>query len=126
MPWPETIPQNMEDPAWEFCFAGEPIFVICNTPAHTARQSRRSSSFMLTFQPRWVFERILGSEKAAQIATAKVRKRLQLYDALPPSPNLGLYGHTENREYKQYFLDDDNGPVTCPYAKLAATRAETT
>jgi len=33
---------------------------------------------MLTFQPRWVFEKILGSEKAAEAAFAEVRKRLIL------------------------------------------------
>jgi uncharacterized protein len=123
-PWPPAIPQSLEDPGWEFCFAGEPIFVVCNTPAHIARQSRRSSSFMVTFQPRWVFDKILGTEKTAQVATTKVRERLISYDDLSPSPHLGLYGHPGNREYKQYFLDDTNGPVTCPYAKLAATRTE--
>jgi uncharacterized protein len=121
-PWPESIPRKLDDPAWEFCFAGEPIFVVCSSPAHIARQSRRSSSFMITFQPRWVFDRILRNEKAASGAVTKVRKRLLPYDMISPSPDLGSYGAATNREYKQYFLNDHNRSAICPYAELAATK----
>ena len=108
---------------WEFSFAGEPIFVVCTTPAHVMRQSRRSSAFMLTFQPRWVFEKILGTEKAANAAFAEVRKRLVPYDSASPSPLLGRYGAADGREYQQYFLHDDNNASTgCPFAKLAQNK----
>jgi FPC/CPF motif-containing protein YcgG len=123
-PWPASISRKLDDPAWEFCFAGEPIFVVCGTPAHVARQSRRSSSFMMTFQPRWVFDRILRNGKATSAAVAKVRERLLPYDMLFPSPDLGSYGATANREYKQYFLDEENRPAICPYAELAANKTE--
>ena len=93
---------------WEFSFAGEPIFVVCSTPAHVMRQSRRASTFMLTFQPRWVFEKILGTEKAASAAFGEVRKRLIPYDGTSPSPLLGRYGKHDGREYQQYFLPDEN------------------
>jgi len=122
-PWPETIPEQVDHPMWEFSFAGEPIFVVCSTPAHVMRQSRRSSAFMLTFQPRWVFEKILGTEKAASAAFAEVRKRLIPYDSTSPSPLLGRYGNNEGREYQQYFLPDDNNEEAgCPFAKLAQTK----
>jgi FPC/CPF motif-containing protein YcgG len=105
---------------WEFSFAGEPIFVVCSTPAHVTRQSRRSSAFTLTFQPRWVFEKILGTEKAAEAAFAEVRKRLIPYDSTPPSPLLGRYGRRDGREYQQYFLYDENhAPPECPFHQLA-------
>jgi FPC/CPF motif-containing protein YcgG len=87
--WPASIPEELDTPAWEFCFAQEAIFVVCNTPAHVNRQSRRASSFMVTFQPRWVFDGILGNEVSAVRAFRKVRDRLRLYDLLPPSPALG-------------------------------------
>jgi FPC/CPF motif-containing protein YcgG len=123
-PWPETIPEQVDHPMWEFSFAGEPIFVVCSTPAHVIRQSRRSSAFMLTFQPRWVFEKILGTEKAASAAFAEVRKRLIPYDSTSPSPLLGRYGNNEGREYQQYFLPDDNHAETgCPFAKLAQSKS---
>lgn len=119
-PWPDAVSRQVDDPAWEFCFGGEPIFVVCNTPAHTLRQSRRSTSFMLTFQPRWVFEKILGTEQAAAKAFGQVRARLAPYDAVAPSPALGRYGDPTVREYRQYFLFDDNGPPpACPFARLA-------
>ena len=119
-PWPDTIPEQIDHPMWEFSFAGEPIFVVCSTPAHVMRQSRRCSTFTLTFQPRWVFEKILGMEKAATAAFAQVRERLIPYDSTSPSPLLGRYGAADGREYQQYFLTDDNHTETgCPFAKLA-------
>ncbi|HEX2257549.1 MAG TPA: YqcI/YcgG family protein [Afifellaceae bacterium] len=116
--WPEDIPQELDHPHWEFCFAGEPVFVVCNTPAHVLRQSRRASIFMLTFQPRWVFDRILGSPKAAESAFEKVRDRLRPYDFLAPSPVLGRYGEKANREFEQYFIGETNEKPKCPFAKL--------
>lgn len=122
-PWPAEIPEQIDHAMWEFSFAGEPIFVVCSTPAHVMRQSRRSSAFMLTFQPRWVFEKILGTEKAAAAAFAEVRKRLIPYDSTSPSPLLGRYGACDGREYQQYFLLDDNHTEAgCPFAKLAQNK----
>ena len=122
-PWPAHIPQTIDDPMWEFSFAGEPIFVVCSTPAHVMRQSRRSSAFMLTFQPRWVFEKILGTDRAAAKAFGEVRKRLAPFDTTTASPLLGRYGDPEGREYKQYFLYDDNEPPpACPFHRLAQTK----
>lgn len=117
-PWPEKVPVQTDAPLWEFCFAGEPVFVVCNTPAHIQRQSRRASSFMLTFQPRWVFDKILGTEKAAAKSFSMVRARLEKYDFLAPSPSLGKYGDSDVREAEQYFLDDRNAPLSCPFHKL--------
>jgi FPC/CPF motif-containing protein YcgG len=121
-PWPAAIPERLDDPAWEFCFAGEPIFVVCNTPAHVLRQSRRASTFMLTFQPRWVFENILGTAEAAERSFGKVRKRLASYDMLPPSPVLGQYGDPGVYEHQQYFLDESNDTPKCPFAALKNDR----
>jgi len=122
-PWPSEIPETIDHPMWEFSFAGEPIFVVCSTPAHVMRQSRRSSAFMMTFQPRWVFDKILGTEKAAAAAFAQVRKRLVPFDTTSPSPLLGRYGDPEGREHGQYFLYDDNQPAPeCPFHRLAQTK----
>jgi len=123
-PWPDEIPERMDTPGWEFSFAGEPIFVVCNTPAHVQRQSRRSTSFMITFQPRWVFDNILGGGAAADQAFGKVRDRLANYDLLPASPALGKYGDPDNREFAQYFLGDDNERARCPFHSLARKREQ--
>lgn len=117
--WPDQIPKNLSDPMWEFCFAGEAVFVVCNTPAHIARQSRRSSSFMMTFQPRWVFEKILGTPESAEKSFSKVRTRLEKYDLVEISPDLGIYGDKKTLEYKQYFLNDTNDSALCPFLQLS-------
>ena len=122
-PRPEGVPEELDRDLWEFCFAGEPIFVVCNTPAHVLRQSRRSTSFMVTFQPRWVFEGITDTDDpAAQRSLRIVRERLAAFDALPPAPFLGAYGAPENREYQQYFIDDSNDAPSCPFHRLGADR----
>lgn len=120
-PRPAEIASELDTPSWEFCYGGEPFFVVCNTPAHVLRQSRRSTSFTVTFQPRWVFEGITDSDDPAVLkALASVRDRLSRYDAIDPAPYLGSYGDPENREYQQYFIDDTNDAPVCPYRSLGA------
>jgi len=79
---------------------------------------------MLTFQPRWVFDNILGSERAAELAFAKVRSRLVAYDLLAPSPALGRYGDPGTREFQQYFLNDTEMPAKCPFHSLSRSQKE--
>lgn len=120
-PRPEGFPDELDTDEWEFCFAGEPIFVVCNSPAHVLRQSRRSTSFMVTFQPRWVFEGITDSSQPAALrAFDAVRGRLADFDVIEPAPYLGTYGAPGNREYQQYFIDDSNIPPACPFHALGA------
>ena len=122
---PADIPAEMDTEAWEFCFAGEPIFVVCNSPAHVLRQSRRSSSFMVTFQPRWVFEGITDSDDPAALkALATVRSRLAAYDAIETSPFLAKYGDPGSREFRQYFIDDTNDAPACPFHSLGSGRRD--
>jgi uncharacterized protein len=116
--WPTHMPRELDHSLWEFCFAGEPIFVVCNTPAHVDRQSRRATSMMITFQPRWLFDTIMATPEMAKRSIAKVRKRLVPYDIVSPSPSLTIYGEPQGREYRQYFLDDHNGPPVCPLHQL--------
>lgn len=124
-PWPRDIPVEPESRLWEFSFAGEPIFVVCNTPSHQARKSRYSKNFMITFQPRWVFNGVIG-EGAPNSDRIKreIRRRLDIFDSVEPSPDLGAYGDESNREWKQYFLQDQNTPRTggCPFHQKLVER----
>lgn len=121
-PWPAEIPTDVDHPDWEFCFHGEPIFVVCTNPAHIKRQSRRSSTFAMSLQPRWVFDKVLVSEKAAKIVFGNIRARMAPYDALPPSPALGRYKDPEVREAQQYVLSEDETILGCPFHQLAGSK----
>ena len=72
---------------------------------------------MITFQPRWVFEGMTGDSKIGKHVQKVVRDRLKTYDDVSAHPELGWYGQQENREWKQYFLHDDNNHTTgqCPF-----------
>jgi uncharacterized protein len=116
--WPDEIPFEVDNSAWEFCFAGEPLFVVCTTPAHQQRRSRYSAHFSLLFQPRWVFANILDTPEKANKAFQSVRSLLSRYDDIGVSPVLGMYGNPTNREHLQYFLSDDHTPLGCPVASV--------
>lgn len=121
--WPGDIPKDTDNRLWEFCFNGEPIFVVCNTPAHKERRSRRAKGFMITFQPRWVFEELKGEK--GQKGRALVRKRLEKYDAVEVHPAMGFYGEEDNREWKQYFIRNTNDvPEGCPFHAMMKTTEE--
>ncbi len=117
--WPDSIPAATDNEKWEFCFSGEPVFVVCNTPAHILRRSRYASSFMMTFQPCWVFANLLDTKQKANKEFALVSTRLKLYDHVPKSPYLGRYGDKDIFESEQYFLSDGNRKMGCPYKNLS-------
>ncbi|MFJ2609157.1 YqcI/YcgG family protein [Streptomyces sp. NPDC091279] len=116
-PWPEETPTDPDHPLWEFSFGGTEIFVVCNTPAHITRNSRHSPGFVITFQPRWVFEGLEPDSPRGIRARQVIRKRIRRYDALEPAPELGDFGNADNREWRQYFLPDAPGDTlpACPF-----------
>jgi hypothetical protein len=119
-PRPPTIPRVIDDPLWEFCFGGEGMFVSVATPANVLRQSRRASAMTLVFQPRWIFDGITtGTGDRVHPAIDEIRRRIERYDGVPPSPALGLYGDPSKREAEQYFLGDTNRREGCPFKRLA-------
>ena len=126
MRWPAAIPADPEHPMWEFSYGGTPIFVVCNTPAHHTRRSRNSPGFVITFQPRWVFQGLDAGTPRGDAARRVIRKRLRAFDDMEPSDELGNYGDPDNREWRQYFLPDRNtdAALGCPFLARAATQAE--
>lgn len=117
-PWPEDMPQDPEHPRWEYCFAGEPMFVFSSTSAYRQRPSRNlGKSLILLFQPRRVFRGIEGGTPGGITARTKIRAKMLKYDGMPYHPEMGSYGDPSSFEWKQYFLPDGNTPVTekCPF-----------
>ena len=117
-PWPEDIPTDPDDPYWEFCFGGEPIFPTARAPFYDDRQSRYCPvGLEVTFQPRTIFEGITGDTQAGQNARDEIRSRLEEYDdAACPHADLGEWGQEGDREWPQYLLNEDDAqaPERCP------------
>jgi FPC/CPF motif-containing protein YcgG len=117
-PWPERIPRDPDDPAWSYCFGGVPLFVNFKTPAHRLRRSRRmASAYLLLVQTRDGFDVVAGDTPQGRRARSLIREKLAAYDPVPPYPELAHFGTTTNREWKQYFVPDDNRPAAghCPF-----------
>jgi FPC/CPF motif-containing protein YcgG len=116
-PWPAGVPTEPEALMWEFSFGGTEVFVVCNTPAHVTRRSRHSPGFMITFQPRWVFEGLEADTPRGARARKVIRNRVRRFDGLEPAPELGNHGEEGNREWRQYFLPDtpDDTVPGCPF-----------
>ena len=116
-PWPAEIPTATDDPYWEFCFDGEPIFPTCRAPFYTDRQSRYCPvGLEITFQPRGLFEGITADTPAGERARETIHENLEAYDGVCPHANLGDWGVEGDREWHQYLLpaDDAQAPDDCP------------
>lgn len=109
--WPDGVDTDPDSPAWEFSFAGVPLFVVANTPAHRHRRSRYFEYLVVTFQPRFVFDDLGPDTRRGRNARRVIRRQLASYDEVPQTPYLGNFGDPDNREWMQYFLADDNTPL---------------
>jgi len=120
-PWPAAVPTDPNDPKWEFCFAGEPLFLFGNCPAYRARRSRNlGDCLVVVFQSKRVFHGIGGETPAGRAAKNRIRQRLRAYDDIPPHAILGPSDHSSIDKWKQYFLPDDDRPIgdVCPLTPL--------
>ncbi|KAG2066250.1 hypothetical protein BDR04DRAFT_98698 [Suillus decipiens] len=117
-PWPSTVPRDIDTDKWCFCFGGEKFFTVIQTPAHQVRRTRYAPGLTIVFQPKWIFDILFTTNAKRASALAKVRTLLTKYDPIPVSPELKNYGEKGSREFKQYFLLDENVPAPCPYDKL--------
>ncbi|GAA2212126.1 YqcI/YcgG family protein [Nonomuraea monospora] len=118
-PWPANIPSDPDHPEWEFCFAGDPMFVFPCIPAYRQRHSRRMGDhFLMCFQPRRVFFGTNRDDPGGERIRQRIYDRVRRWDDVPPHPQLVelAYGDTEMREWKQYVLPDTNVPLAdrCP------------
>ncbi len=114
-PWPAGVPLDPNDPRFEFSFAGAPMFVFGAAPSYHRRRSRNlGPSLVLLFQPRTVFAGIEGGTPAGVKARATIRGRLAAWDLVAPHAAFCDYGDPSNFEWKQYFVPDDDAPITGP------------
>jgi len=105
-PWPADIPTDPDDPYWEFCLGGEPMFPTCRAPFYEQRKSRYCPvGLEITFQPRALFEAlgVTGDTEAGQHARDVIQGRLEGYDGVCPHADLGDWGSRAT----------GSGPSTC-------------
>jgi FPC/CPF motif-containing protein YcgG len=128
-PWPADVPSDPDDPRWEFCFAGDPMFAFPSIPSYQRRRSRRiGDGFAVCFQPRRVFFGVGRDDPGGIRIRHEIYDRVRRWDSIPPHPALEplAYGDTEMREWRQYVLPDGNVPLLdrCPLTTgSASTRA---
>ncbi len=125
--WPPGISEDPDEPTWEFSYNSMPLFVVSNTPYHLRRRSRYFEYFLVTFQPRFVFDNLKTGTPGGDKARAVIRRRLAEYDLVELTPLLGSFSAVGNKEWQQYFLDDDNEPVDpsdgCPIHNRMASHS---
>jgi FPC/CPF motif-containing protein YcgG len=115
--WPATIPADSEHPLWQFCFAGEPWFINGHGTTYRQRLSRGSRRGMfLVMQTHANLDGIVGHAPGAEAIRQDIRQAVRGYDLVDVSPDFTIYGDPAGREWKQYWLTDDNRPRTgiCP------------
>lgn len=110
--------RTTDDPLWEFSFERCEMFVVGASPTYLRRRSRNlGPGMVLVFQPRSLFIDPATSEPIAAAVRQRLHRRMLAYDGLPLHPDIGFYGQSTNREWKQYALPDDNEPLAggCPF-----------
>lgn len=116
-PWPDDIPTDPDDPRWEFCFGGEPMFPTSRAPFYDERASRYSPvGLEITFQPRSLFDGLTHDTEIGRHAREVIQGRLGEYDGVCPHADLGDWGVEGDREWRQYLFYDDETqfPEECP------------
>jgi FPC/CPF motif-containing protein YcgG len=116
-PWPSNVSRDPQSPFWSMCFDGVQIFVNISNPSHHLRKSRNLGSAMtFVINPRERFDRIAGDHPQGRKVRAHVRERIERFDLIPHSPDLGSY-QVGDLEWVQYGLTEDNEPRKdqCPF-----------
>ena len=107
-----------DDPLWQFSFQQCEMFVVGASPTYQRRRSRDlGPGMVLVFQPRSLFIDPATLQPIAAPMRQRLHKRMLAYDGMPVHPDIGFYGQSTNREWKQYALPDDNEPLMgmCPF-----------
>lgn len=116
-PWPASVPTDPEHPKWQYCFAGEPLFLVGRAPFYERRRSRYTPHGLeLTVQPWGIFEGLTGLDDEGQEARTIIRERLAAYDDVEPHPDAADFVDPRATEWKQYLLPDTNeeSVARCP------------
>ncbi|MDH6135539.1 FPC/CPF motif-containing protein YcgG [Kitasatospora sp. MAA4] len=121
-PWPDDVGKDPGSETWSMCFNGMPLFCNMSSPAHRNRRSRNlGRNFALVINPRERFDVFAGETSSGRRVRANIRKRIQAYDGIQHSPQLGSYG-VGALEWFQYGLIEENTERNgvCPFQPQTA------
>ena len=116
-PWPASVPTDPEHPKWQFCFAGEPLFLVGRAPFYERRRSRFTPHGLeITVQPWSIFDGLTGLDDEGQEARTIIRDRLAAYDDAEMHPDAGDFVDPRAKEWQQYMLPETNAEsvARCP------------
>ncbi|MCO7514525.1 YqcI/YcgG family protein [Pseudomonas guariconensis] len=123
LPWPEDIPKDPHDSGWSFCFAGMPLFINMNFPAHQQMKSRNlGEHIVFVINPRESFDEVASAtSESGQRIRARIRERVRHYNDGVMPDTLGFFGQADNFEWRQYQLQEPGSlnPPRCPFQALA-------
>ncbi|SFN75802.1 YqcI/YcgG family protein [Xenorhabdus japonica] len=117
VPWPENVSKDPNSSSWSMCFNGMQLFCNMSSPANQVRRSRNlGKHFILVINPRERFDIVAGDTPAGRRVRFNIRDRIDKYDGLPRSLQLGSYG-SNALEWQQYGLLEENIENTgkCPF-----------
>lgn len=118
--WPEEQIENPNEPLWNFCFHGEPLFIFANFPAYQNRKSRNlGNSMVIMMQSIDVFNGIEPGSPTGTKTRLNIRERIKEFDGIQPHPNLGHPRAVVKHPWKLYVLSDDMEKERgqCPFHK---------
>lgn len=118
-PWPEAVARDPDHHSWCFCFNGVQLFVNMSTPEHHLLRSRNLGDY-LTFviNPRENFDAVASLQtRSGQLVRETIRRRVSDYNEGAVPAELGFYGDEDNREWRQYQLEEPRlpRPARCPF-----------
>lgn len=126
--WPATVPTDPNHPKWEYCYAGEPLFVVGRAPFYDARRSRYTPHGLeITMQPGGVFDNLTGLDDSGQEARTIIRERQAEYDDVERHPDIGDLIDPRARQWKQFLLPETNeeSVVRCPLPERSDVEGRT-
>jgi FPC/CPF motif-containing protein YcgG len=121
-PWPKDVATDPHSPFWTMCYAGMQLFVNMSNPAHVRRRSRNlGDNLLFIVNPRERFDIVAGETPEGRRVRQRIRDRIERYDGLSHSPQLGSYNAGEI-EWWQYGVIEENRERTdrCPFLHKAA------
>jgi len=124
-PWPATVPTDPKHPKWQYCFAGEPLFLLARAPFYEARRSRYAPyGLEIDIQPQNTFDDLTGFDDTGQKARTLIKERQAAYDDIERHPDILDHIDPRERQWKKFMLPETNEESLVRYPLSERTDVE--